>query len=178
MSYQGESLRLSLEKCQITEKDDHTLVAVLHLPLPSDGLITVTFTPLKPIYIALAGFDMCSDGIRFPIFARDSAIIAIPYGPEVKIIGILDWIGEQGGADTFHWPGNDARRAIFDAIHGFITLPDEVVFKLVALEFDCSRPDSRIVRSLKILGVWPNVEESDDVPGVGSINLVSDDDSS
>lgn len=163
--YQGGSLRMSLENCRVIEQNARTL-AILHFPRPSDGLITVTFTQLKTIHIALAGFDVCSVGMRIPTFARDSALVAIPYGPEVKIFGIIDLIGEHGGADTFHWPGDNAHQAIFDALHGTITLPDEVVFKLVGLEFDCSRLDSRVVRLLKILGVWPKIEESDDVPGV------------
>ena len=113
------------------------------------------------------------------MFCTDSALVAIPYGPEVKIFGIIDLIGERGGQpEPFHWPGDNAHQAIFDALHGTITLPDEVVFKFVGLQFDCSCLDSRIVRSLKLLGVWPNVEESEDVLGVGSINLDSDDGSS
>jgi hypothetical protein len=176
--YQGGSLRLSLENCRVVTDDDNTL-GVLSFPSPSDGLITVTLTQLRTIRLALAGFDMSSAGMRIPTFATDSALVAIPYGPEVKMFGVLDLIGERGGqAEPFHWPGDNAHQAIFDALHGRITLPDEVVFKFVALELDCSRIDSRVVRSLKILGVWPNVEESDDVPGVGSINLDSDSDDS
>ena len=163
--YQGGSLRMSLENCRVIEQNARTL-AILHFPRPSDGLITVTFTQLKTIHIALAGFDVCSVGMRIPTFARDSVLVAIPYGPEVKIFGIIDLIGEHGGADTFHWPGDNAHQAIFDALNGTITLPDEVVFKFLALEFDCSRLDSRVVRLLKILDVWPKIEESDDVPGV------------
>ncbi len=176
--YQGGSLRLSLENCRVVTDDDNTL-GVLSFPSPSDGLITVTLTQLRTIRLALAGFDMSSAGMRIPTFATDSALVAIPYGPEVKMFGVLDLIGERGGqAEPFHWPGDNAHQAIFDALHGRITLPDEVVFKFVALELDCSRIDSRVVRSLKILGVWPNVEESDDAPGVGSINLDSDSDDS
>jgi len=176
--YQGGSLRLSLENCHVVKDDDKTL-GILSFPSPSDGLITVTFTQLKTIHIALAGFDVCSVGMRIPMFCTDSALVAIPYGPEVKIFGIIDLIGERGGQpEPFHWPGDNAHQAIFDALHGTITLPDEVVFKFVGLQFDCSCLDSRIVRSLKLLGVWPNVEESEDVLGVGSINLDSDDGSS
>ena len=167
--YQGGSLRMSLENCRVIKKDDDDddeTLGILSFPSPSDGLITVTFTQLRTTHIALAGFDVCSVGMRIPTFARDSVLVAIPYGPEVKIFGIIDLIGEHGGADTFHWPGDNAHQAIFDALHGTITLPDEVVFKFVGLEFDCSRLDSRVVRLLKILGVLPKIEESDDVPGV------------
>ena len=165
MSYQGESLRLSLENCDVIKKDDHTLVAVLHSPSGSDGrLITVTLTQLKSTHVALAGFDMSPAGMlmRPPTFAPNSIMVAIPYGLEVRLIGMIDLTGL---ADTFNWPGDNAHQAILNALYGMIALPEEVVFKFLGLELDCSRLDSRVVRSLKILGVWPNVEESEDVPG-------------
>ena len=124
----------------------------------------MTLTQLKSTHVALAGFDMSPAGMlmRPPTFAPNSIMVAIPYGLEVRLIGMIDLTGL---ADTFNWPGDNAHQAILNALYGMIALPEEVVFKFLGLELDCSRLDSRVVRSLKILGVWPNVEESEDVPG-------------
>ena len=159
--YQGGPFRLSLENCRIIKVPPETR-AILDFPSLSDGLTTVKLPQLKTTHVTLAGFDDISN-LGMPTFFTNSTMVAIPFGPEVKLIGILDFTGV---ADTFDWPGDNPHFTIVHAIHGIITLPDEVVFKFVALEFDCSRLDSRVVPLLKILGVLPKIEESDDVPGV------------
>ena len=109
--------------------------------------------------MALSGFDLSTHHYRFPRFANErSAAIAIPIGPVTKVVGLVELVGVEGGWVNFSFPDNShPHDALRRALNGQVTLPDAVMFRFLAVQFDCSRPSSsRFVQTLQALGKWQN----------------------
>ena len=161
--YQGGSRRFLLDQCVLKKSSTGSNTSVVvNFPRDPDDLQRIKFNQLREIHMTLSGFDLSTNTMRLPGFAQNnSAIIVIPIGPEVKVVGLVELVGVEGGWANFSFPGNrDPYSALESALNGQITLPDEVMFRFLAVDFDCSRPAFRVVHTLKALGLWQDDSKS------------------
>lgn len=168
--YQGGSRRLSLDQCKLMKGSGSGISAMVDFPPDPEGLERIKFSQLCDMRMTMSGFDLSTKNApRFPQFSRhNTSVIIIPVGPEAKVIGLVQLVGVEGGWRNFSFPGNrDPFSALERSLNGYIGLPDKVMFRFLCVELDCSRPSSRIVRTLKVLGKWQgdaqnNPEELED----------------
>ena len=151
--YQGGSRRFSLDECILKKSEKNVVV---NFPRGPDDPNRIKFNQLREMHVTLSGLDLSTNHSRFPRFANErSAVIAIPIGPETKVVGVVELDGVEGGWANFSFPDNShPHDALRRALNGQSTLPDTVMFRFLAVQFDCSRPSSRIVQTLKALGKW------------------------